>query len=55
MAFSDESIKKIIGEEQFYSVFARMELQQTKDFRYITNDGKEHKLPQKQALKRVNR
>ncbi|TQR25893.1 hypothetical protein [Bacillus safensis] len=46
---------KIIGGDQFYSLFARMELQQAKDFRYIAKDGKEHKLTQKQALKRVNR
>ncbi|WLF29199.1 hypothetical protein [Bacillus altitudinis] len=55
MALLDESIKEIIGDEQYFSLFARMELQQAKDFRYITNDGKERKLTQKQALKRVNR
>ncbi|MGE7887831.1 hypothetical protein ACQKN7_10720 [Bacillus cereus] len=55
MAMLDESLIPHIGEKKYYEILRTLELQEAKSFRYYDNKGKEHKLTQKEALKRVNR
>ncbi|MGE6309394.1 hypothetical protein ACQKD6_02690 [Bacillus cereus] len=55
MAMFDSSLIKHIGEKKYYELLRLLELKEAKSFRYYDNKGKQHKLTQKAALKRVNR
>ncbi|MFB5574713.1 hypothetical protein [Bacillus cereus] len=55
MAMFDSSLIKDIGKKKYYELLRLLELKEAKSFRYYDNKGKEHKLTQKEALKRVNR
>lgn len=54
MAVLDEAVKDIIGDNQYFSILARMELQTQKEYRFFDDDGNEKKLTQPQALNNVN-
>lgn len=56
MAILDENILKdrILTENQYYSILARMELKMLKEYRYLDEMGKEKKLTEKIALERIN-
>ncbi|MDA1678652.1 hypothetical protein [Bacillus cereus group sp. TH152-1LC] len=55
MAMLDESLIQHIGEKRYYEILRTLELQEAKSFRYYDNKGKQHKLTQKEVLKRMNR
>ncbi|MEH7785735.1 hypothetical protein V7332_20285 [Bacillus thuringiensis] len=55
MAMLDTSLIQHIGEKKYYEILRTLELQEAKSFRYYDNQGKEHKLTQKEILKRMNR
>lgn len=55
MAMLDTSLIQHIGEKRYYEILRTLELQEAKSFRYYDNRGKQHKLTQKEALKRMNR
>ncbi|PEK51571.1 hypothetical protein CN586_08540 [Bacillus toyonensis] len=55
MAFLDTSLIPIIGNDEYHRILGLMELKEAKSFRYHDNKGKQHKLTQKEVLKRVNR
>ncbi|PFX62952.1 hypothetical protein COL36_06485 [Bacillus wiedmannii] len=55
MAFLDTSLIPIIGDDEYHRILGVMELKEAKSFRYYDNKSKQHKLTQKEALKRVNR
>lgn len=55
MAMLDTSLIQHIGEKRYYVILRTLELQEAKSFRYYDNQGKQHKLTQKEVLKRMNR
>lgn len=55
MAMLDTSLIQHIGEKKYYEILRTLELQEAKSFRYYDNQGKQHKLTQKEVLKRMNR
>ncbi|MGX5541506.1 hypothetical protein ACWKTJ_27410 [Bacillus wiedmannii] len=55
MAMLDESLIQHIGEKKYYEILRTLELREAKSFRYYDNKGKQHKLTQKEVLKRMNR
>ncbi|MGG5736688.1 hypothetical protein [Bacillus cereus group sp. IBL03679] len=55
MAMLDTSLIQHIGEKRYYEILRTLELQEAKSFRYYDNRGKQHKLTQKEVLKRMNR
>ncbi|MFZ7823866.1 hypothetical protein ACO1DI_12370 [Priestia sp. 40] len=56
MAFLDESLRKnkIISDDEFYNILARMELQELKERVQHDEQNNEIKLTIKQALNKVN-
>ncbi|TXR78314.1 hypothetical protein [Bacillus sp. BF9-10] len=55
MALLDKSLIGLIGEKEYFKLLRKWELTEAKSFRYHDNKGIEHKLKQKEVLKRINR
>ncbi|PET04400.1 hypothetical protein CN505_15925 [Bacillus cereus] len=55
MALLDVALLGDIDKKKYYQILRKLELQEAKSFRYHDNKGIEHKLKQKEVLKRINR